>query len=112
VRASKRPDGTFLMVMSPTVPMVSRGRGIRSPPVGGFALLGHPRPHVGDGELQVLAEPVGGRAFAVHPPVVDGGDGQAEVGRQLADVQASQLTTKRPPEGERLVFVVCRADRI
>jgi hypothetical protein len=43
-------------------------------------------PHVGDRELEVLAEPVGGGAFAVHPPVVDGGDRDAQIGRQLVDV--------------------------
>jgi hypothetical protein len=86
VRASKRPDGTFRVVMSPTVPMASSGLDIRSLPILCFALLGDPRPHVGDGALQMLAKPVRDRALAKHAPVVDGGDGQAEVGRQLADV--------------------------
>ena len=78
--------------MSSNVPIIKRGRDISSPPIGGtrlyrrFALLGHPGPHVGDGELEVFAEPVCGRAFAVHAPVVDGRDRYAQVVRQLGDI--------------------------
>ena len=67
-------------------------RHLSSPPIGapgrtgGFPLLGNPGPHVGDGELQMLAESVRRRAFAPHTPVVDRGDRYAQVGRQLVDV--------------------------
>ncbi len=46
-----------------------------------LALLLHPNSHVGDRELQVLAEVVGARAEAGVPP--DGRDKHAEVGRYL-----------------------------
>jgi hypothetical protein len=42
VRASKRAGGTSRMVVSPTVPIVSRGRGLISPPSLCSALLRHP----------------------------------------------------------------------
>lgn len=40
----------------PTVTMVSRGRGIRSPLIGCFALLGQPNPHTQDGDIQIYGE--------------------------------------------------------
>lgn len=88
-RASKRPDGILRVVRSPTVPIVSRGRDIRSPPVGGFALLGDPRPHIGDSEVQVIAKPVGQWAFAVHSPVVDLGQRNPTAEHELGNVHGS-----------------------
>ena len=44
--APSGPNSTFRTVISPTVPMVSRGHDFGSAPNGGFALLGHPRPRV------------------------------------------------------------------
>jgi len=75
--------------MSPKVPIVRRCRLIASPPVRGkrVALLLDPDPHVGDGELQVLAESERAWAEAAGSPVVDRRDGHTQVGGELADVE-------------------------
>ena len=51
-----------------------------------LALLGNPGPHVGDGKLQVLAEPVCRRSRAVDAPALNRRDRNPKAGGQLADV--------------------------
>lgn len=53
---------------------------------GGLIGVENPVPHVGDGELQVYAEAVRGRAEAAGAPVVDRRDGDAQIRGQLADI--------------------------
>lgn len=51
-----------------------------------------PDAHVGDGELQVLAEAVRTRPEAAGAPVVDRRDGHAQIGGELADVEQGLQT--------------------
>src|SRR5690606_17714775 len=90
-RAVTRPLDAVWNPMVPNVPMVRRGRLIASPPVErgslcAVALLLDPDTYVGDGELQVLAEAVRGRAEAACAPVVDRRDGDAQIRGQIADI--------------------------
>lgn len=52
----------------------------------GISLLLDPRPHVGERELEVLAETMGTRAGSASAPVVDGRDRQAQIGGQFVHV--------------------------
>src|SRR5690606_32965347 len=82
-RAVTRPFDAVWNPIVPNVPMVRRGRLIVSPPVewgvlSAVALLLDPDTYVGDGELQLFAEAVRGRAEAAGAPVVDRRNGDAQ----------------------------------
>lgn len=71
----------------PTRALPRSGKGGRTGRGGGLAHGVHPGADVGDAEHDALAEAVGAGAFAVGAPVVDGGDGHAEVVGEFVDVQ-------------------------
>ena len=84
--------GSQMPVISPQVPIVTRGRLTGSPPIRrlprrGVVLRLDPGGHVVHGELEVLAEPVRARPEAAGAPVVDRRDKDAEVGRELAYIE-------------------------
>jgi len=59
------------------------------------ALRFDPLGHVGDGELQVLAEAICAGTDAARAPVVDRRDGHAKIFRQLADIEQWRQVGRR-----------------
>lgn len=94
--------------LSPKVPMIRRCRLIESPPRWKgrrfeFALLLDPDPHVGERVLQMLAEAIRARSQAAGAPVVDRGDGNAQV---VGRTRRRRAAAPGPGVARRAVFGV------